>query len=437
MKPWLSQPDPLSLPPEQREVVCVLGGRSGTSLITRLVNMLGVDLGPPEHMIPANSANQAGFWEHREIVALNDEILARHGAKWPRLVPLPRGWEQSSQLDDLRERALQLIRAEFARARLWGWKDPRACVTLPFWQRLVPHMRYILCFRNPVDTASSNAKTLRAVAEQAAGDGLAEMQKALYLTGLTNWIEFVRLMLRHTADSSRMAVLFEDVMEETEGELQRVARFIGRPSAASDPDVLKAAGEFKDERLRGHNTSPERVLEERALPDVAKSAYISLRAHVAREREAYQASEHGEAMRDASAVPGDGLLVEWEEKQADSEALEINVRGVLAAHTPTDALVLIGSHGDEELRGSVGRTSRHFPHDVRGEYLGCHPADSTHAILALREAQARGGTHLLIPQRQFWWLDHYAGFREHLEDCHRNLYRDEWCVLYQLRQRRA
>jgi hypothetical protein len=188
------QADPLSLPPEQREVVCVLGGRSGTSLVARLVNILGVYLGRENDMMAANRANERGFWEHAQLVALNDELLARYDAKWPTLVSLPN--ENDPKLDDLRDRALGLIRNEFADAPLWGWKDPRACITLPFWQTLLPNMRYILCFRNPVDTARSNADLLRSPMKPAAWGW---MQEKFYRACVVNWLEFVRHMLNHTS----------------------------------------------------------------------------------------------------------------------------------------------------------------------------------------------------------------------------------------------
>ena len=58
-------------------------------------------------------------------------------------------------IDDVRQRAQALIQDQFAEAQMWGWKDPRTCLTLPFWQQLLPNMRYIICLRNPVDVARS------------------------------------------------------------------------------------------------------------------------------------------------------------------------------------------------------------------------------------------------------------------------------------------
>src|SRR5947208_687341 len=110
-------------------VICILGGRSGTSLVARVLNLLGVDLGPADAMMPANANNRRGFWEHQGIVEVNDAVLARHSATWPALPTLAAGWENDPALAELYDRAKAIVARDFAGKALWGWKDPRACVT--------------------------------------------------------------------------------------------------------------------------------------------------------------------------------------------------------------------------------------------------------------------------------------------------------------------
>ena len=421
------QPDPLSLAPERRDVICILGGRSGTSFVARLASILGVYLGPEGHMIAANRANEGGFWEHAGIVALNDEILARHGARWPKLVPLPLGWESDPKLDDLRNRALELIRNEFAGAPLWGWKDPRACATLPFWHALMPRMRYVLCFRNPVDTARSQAETLGAALERVPAGGFAQMQEKAYRKALVNWLEFVRCMLTQTSGRPRMTLLYEDVMERTASELRRIARFIGKPSAATDPDVLARVRSFKSDKLRHHNSSLAQVLAEPALPAVAKQAFLSLRSRVALEqsRDTERPVEDQEPLEVVN-------LAGLEETETTRRAVQERFRTIISEYTPAGAQVVVASHGDDGFLKATGRDAAHFPQNDRGEYLGHHPADSAEAIAALRNVQARGAAFLAIPQRQGWWLEHYIGLRDYLESRHRKVYSHEQCVVYSL-----
>ena len=55
--------------------------RSGTSALTRLVNLLGCDLGP--ELLPARANdNETGFWEHRTLNLLHEEILCALNKWW-------------------------------------------------------------------------------------------------------------------------------------------------------------------------------------------------------------------------------------------------------------------------------------------------------------------------------------------------------------------
>ena len=461
----MSNVDPMSLPPEQREVVCVLGGRSGTSLVARLVNILGVDLGPDKQLMAANAANEKGFFEHTKFVAINDEILSRHGAKWPKLVQLPQGWEDDPKHDDLRERALELIRSDFAKAPLWGWKDPRACATLPFWRKLIPNMRFVLCMRNPIDTAKSNAQSLKAVVKESQWGWLESMQEKLVQFGVASWIEFIYLMLHHTQDRPRMCLLYEDVMDDTDAEIRRMARFIGNPAAGTDPKILKEVREFKSDKLRHHNTSLDEILARPGLPLVAKSVFLSLRARATLERQSQRAIERGEAdPKLEEAMPLDALdkladeAMKWKlgaeahfkkaaaakaavavEKNEEDEKRKLtdHIRRIAVQHTPADANVVVVSHGDDQLLDLGGRRAAHFPQNDDGGYLGYHPADSAAAIAHLADAQKKGAAYLLFPQPQLWWLDHYKELGEHLDKSGQCLWRDEMCAIYCLSADRA
>jgi hypothetical protein len=80
-----------------------------------------------------------------------------------------------------------------------------------------------------------------------------------------------------------------------------------------------------------------------------------------------------------------------------------------------DATVLVVSRGDEDLLVRLKRPAWHFPRDENGVYAGHHPADSDDAIAQLEAQREQGASYLLFPKEELWWLDHYAGFREYLE----------------------
>jgi hypothetical protein len=136
--------------------VFVLGmHRSGTSAVTRVVNLLGVATAASDDLLPPAPLNPTGFWESASLNDVNDEILRRFGGDSGSPPLLPQGWEFNRRLNDLYERAERCFLGTFTTTQ-WIWKDPRNCLTLPFWQ-LVTGARAIalIVYRNPLEVAAS------------------------------------------------------------------------------------------------------------------------------------------------------------------------------------------------------------------------------------------------------------------------------------------
>ncbi len=75
--------------------IVVLGmHRSGTSAVTRVLNLLGADVGPAADLI-AEYDNPSGHWENKTLTACNDRILAAFGRSWDFPPWLTGGWELS------------------------------------------------------------------------------------------------------------------------------------------------------------------------------------------------------------------------------------------------------------------------------------------------------------------------------------------------------
>src|SRR4051812_19368334 len=72
----LRSPYAFSVKLREVRLVSVIGmHRSGTSLVARITNLLGVDFGATAEMLPAAPRNPSGFWENARLVELNDELL--------------------------------------------------------------------------------------------------------------------------------------------------------------------------------------------------------------------------------------------------------------------------------------------------------------------------------------------------------------------------
>jgi hypothetical protein len=220
--------------------ICVTGmGRSGTSLTTALIGLLGVDLGPTERMLPAAEHDNArGYWEQREIYEINEEILGAFGGTWARPPDLPPGWERYPALAAIRDRARRTLTDHFSATGVrWAWKDPRASVTLPFWRDLIGEMDYVLCVRNPADVAASISKR---------GENL-DFDSSIAL-----WLHYLRAALENTRGSRRLILRYEDYFLDRDRQIERLADFVCGPGARISSEIRDRVENFV-ERVLWHN----------------------------------------------------------------------------------------------------------------------------------------------------------------------------------------
>ena len=128
--------------------------RSGTSLVARLLRSSGLRLGADTDLRGPAPDNPAGFFEHSALVDLGEDLLEACGGAWdlpPGLGPRSAG---DPRVAHLRQRAIDLTGA-LAGPGPWGWKDPRASFSIPFWRDLLPTLRIVVCVRNPLEVAVS------------------------------------------------------------------------------------------------------------------------------------------------------------------------------------------------------------------------------------------------------------------------------------------
>jgi hypothetical protein len=119
--------------------------RSGTSAVTRVINLLGVPLGREDDIYTAED-NPSGHWESNTLCDLNDMILHVFGAFDMGMPPMPHAWLRSRRAEYLRG----VMRAAFDdvyRGERWLWKDPRICLTLPLWRQVLDDFCVVLVVR--------------------------------------------------------------------------------------------------------------------------------------------------------------------------------------------------------------------------------------------------------------------------------------------------
>lgn len=126
--------------------------RSGTSCLAGTLQQAGLCLGD---VSTSNKFNQKGNREHNTIMALNESLLKHNDSSWDKPPTKEIQWN-NSHLQQANEIKKQI--AENCPSNSWGFKDPRALLTLPFWLDIFPNAILIGTIRNPLDVAQSLAR---------------------------------------------------------------------------------------------------------------------------------------------------------------------------------------------------------------------------------------------------------------------------------------
>lgn len=228
--------------------VCVTGmHRSGTSLVANLLGRCGLYLGEEDKLLPASPDNTDGYWEHRDFVNLNDEILLALGSAWDFPSPtLMEGWPYEDRFNPSRIRA-EILLANFVDHEPWGWKDPRTSLTLPFWLSLdgilIPFwsgrgqkLKVVVCLRDPLEVFQS----------------LRDRTFTPSSAGLDLWRTYNEKILESTSPQDRIITHYDSYFRDAVAELERVLKFVGLDVS---PETVKEAARRVSSAMRHQNSS--------------------------------------------------------------------------------------------------------------------------------------------------------------------------------------
>jgi hypothetical protein len=200
-----------------KEVVFVLGmHRSGTSLVAELVHAMGYEV-PGQQLEKNEKVNARGFWESRQVVDLNERLLADIGATWYQVgMDFGRGPSGSPEVRATAESIQGLLTTSLQEHDRLVIKDPRLCHLFPVWLECLDRSRVsakvVWVTRRPLAVA-------RSLEER---DGLNE------LTGVLLWLE---AFLSGLTGARRVPCLLLDFDRLLGGDevRQRLSDHLGRP----------------------------------------------------------------------------------------------------------------------------------------------------------------------------------------------------------------
>ncbi|MCL6443694.1 MAG: hypothetical protein K6T83_09615 [Alicyclobacillus sp.] len=111
----------------------------------------------------------------------------------------------------LRDELAELIRTEFSRSALWGWKDPRTCLLIPIWKELSEELGFKLSFvhiiRNPLEVAESLQKR----------NGFTPRK------GWALWSLYVIYALRDSIDYPMLLIDYADLLKDWRSVVSRLS----------------------------------------------------------------------------------------------------------------------------------------------------------------------------------------------------------------------
>jgi GT2 family glycosyltransferase/glycosyltransferase involved in cell wall biosynthesis len=230
--------------------------------------------------MPPQADNPDGFWEHLRFVALNDELLNELGGAWD-LPPKASENFKHVRLDPLRMKVRLLVEG-FDSSGVWGWKDPRNSLTLPFWQDLLPELKTLIMVRNPLEVAHS----------------MKERNGTSYSFGLRLWEIYNRRAIEAANEQQRLVTHYDLFFENPETELRRIANFIGLPDTK-----IPAAAKLVATRRRHTHFSIDQLIDA-GVSKEAIELYRALIAEASGGRKAPVAKPEQAKSDDAELLPG-------------------------------------------------------------------------------------------------------------------------------------
>lgn len=132
--------------------------RSGTSCLAGSLQQCGLQLGEVVEWAPHNLK---GNRENTNVMALNDSVLSFSGGSWDK-PPIRIKWSKTHEAE--KGGIIESLKSQ--PNNIYGFKDPRAIFTLPFWEDGVDNIKLVASFRHPLLVAKSlNARNKMPLSE--------------------------------------------------------------------------------------------------------------------------------------------------------------------------------------------------------------------------------------------------------------------------------
>jgi hypothetical protein len=259
-----------------KKAVIILGmHRSGTSVITAGLEMMGISLG--NKYTAKGRENPKGYFENKDVRFFNDRLLKFLHSRWDN--PLFDGRKaldscEGKMLTVWHDEAHEIFLNNFLGKTIWALKDPRMCQLLPFWISVFErngfdsdNTLYVHVVRNPLEVALSQQQRHKT------NPNFHFLGGDLYQTVLL-WLSSHFQALREVNSDHNMAIAFDDILDNPALQIARLSEFLG--IEVTEQSTKEYLSSFLEKGLKHHNldrNDSEQL--EKKCPD-AKFLYDSL-----------------------------------------------------------------------------------------------------------------------------------------------------------------
>jgi hypothetical protein len=241
-----------------RHAVLVLGmHRSGTSAVTRVINLLGAEIG--RDLMPAAEGNNSrGFWEHCGVVKIHEELLVALGCNWHGTRPLPADWLSTAAAKAARAKLVDVLQRDFSGTQLWVVKDPRLCRLMPLWQLVLEDLNVrahaVFVVRHPDEVGRSLLVR----------DGIPIAHTRLL------WLQHLVEAEKATRGMSRVVVSYDDLLRDWRRNMVRVESGLSLRWPTDSTDAHSSIDQFLTPTERHHKLDAS---SDEGFPALLRSAY--------------------------------------------------------------------------------------------------------------------------------------------------------------------
>lgn len=247
-----------------RACILVLGmHRSGTSALTRVLNLLGCAL--PSDLLGANYSNPEGHWESLRAIEINDSLLNALGRRWDDIRELPVDWLGRPETDIARQQIRAFVDREFSPYMLSVLKEPRLCHLAPLWIEVLHEAgiqaRIVIPVRHPAEVAYSLARR----------DGIA--------VGRTHLLWMQHLLQAEAASRGELRVLchFHELLADWRTQAARIGSALNLKWPSDNEQSAALIDEFLRPNLRHADArSGEDIGSKMTLPSLVSRLYAEL-----------------------------------------------------------------------------------------------------------------------------------------------------------------